>query len=271
MDVIMLVIAMATTGAVGGLIAGLLGVGGGIVIVPVLEIVLGIAGVDPSIRMHLAVGTSLATIIPTSISSARAHYRRGAIAMDLVRYWSPFIVAGAVIGAILAGQAKSEVLYGVFGVVAMVVAVKMLLPLDDKVIAADVPRGPAGPLVPAGIGLVSAMMGIGGGSMSVPVMTLCGRSIHKAVGTSSLFGAFIAIPGTLGFIYTGWGEPLLPYGSLGFVNLVGFLLIIPTTIAFAPLGARIAHALPRRTLGVMFGMFLLVVALRMGWRVLAAG
>ena len=268
MDIISLIIAMALTGAAGGVIAGLLGVGGGIVIVPVLEIVLGIIGVDESVRMHIAVGTSLATIIPTSISSARAHRQRDAISMDLVRYWSPYIVVGTIIGTLVAGEVTSQVLYIVFGVVALVVAIKMVLPLDDKVVAQDVPRGVFGPVVPGGIGLISAMMGIGGGSMSVPIMTLCNKPIHTAVGTSALFGAFIAVPGTIGFIYTGWDNELLPFASLGFVNLVGFALIIPTTIAFAPLGAKIAHALPRRSLSLLFGLFLFLVALRMGLRAL---
>ena len=266
MDLINLAIAMALTGAVGGMIAGLLGVGGGIVIVPVLEIVLGMIGVDPSVRMHIAVGTSLAVIVPTSISSARAHHMRGAVSMRLVRFWSPWIVVGTIAGALIAGEVTSQALYVVFGVVALVVAIKMILPLDDKVIADDVPRGPVGLLLPTFIGAISAMMGIGGGSMSVPVMTLCNQPIHRAVGTSSLFGAFIAVPGTLGFIYTGWGNALLPPASLGFVNLAGFLLIIPTSIACAPLGARLAHSMPRRTLSLLFGLFLFIVAVRMGIR-----
>jgi len=269
MEVMSLVIAMALTGAAGGVIAGLLGVGGGIVIVPVLEIVLGIIGVDESVRMHIAVGTSLATIIPTSISSARAHRRKDAISMDLVRYWAPYIVVGTIIGTLVAGRVTSQVLYIVFGVVALVVAIKMILPLDDRVIGRDVPRGFFGPAVPGGIGLISAMMGIGGGTMSVPIMTLCNKPIHTAVGTSALFGVFIAIPGTIGFIYAGWGNELLPIASLGYVNLVGFALIIPTTIAFAPLGAKLAHALPRRHLSLLFGLFLFLVAVRMGLRAFA--
>jgi uncharacterized membrane protein YfcA len=268
MDMLSLVLAMIATGAAGGVIAGLLGVGGGIVIVPVLEIVLGFVGVDPSIRMHVAVGTSLATIIPTSISSARAHHQKRGISTDLVRYWSPFIVIGAAIGTLVAGEVTSQTLYAVFSVVALIVALKMIMPSDDNAIAADVPRGILGPTVPLGIGLVSAMMGIGGGSMSVPVMTRCGRPIHVAIGTSALFGAFIAVPGTIGFIYTGWGNEMLPYGSLGFVNLVGFSLIVPATIVFAPLGAKLAHAMPKRWLSLSFGLFLLIVALRMAFQIL---
>jgi uncharacterized membrane protein YfcA len=269
MEILSLVIAMALTGAIGGIIAGLLGVGGGIVIVPVLEIVLQIVGVDPSVRMHIAVGTSLATIVPTSLSSARAHQMKGAISINHVRYWSPYIVIGAALGTLIAGEVTSQVLYAVFAIIATLVAIKMMLPLDHQSIAGDVPRGMLGPLVPAGIGAISAMMGIGGGSMSVPIMTLCSTPVHVAVGTSALFGAFIAVPGTLGFIYTGWGNELLPYGSLGYVNLVGFALIIPTTIMCAPVGARLAHALPRRTLSLLFGLFLLVVAIRMAVRAFA--
>ncbi len=269
MDVLGLVLAMIAGGVAGGLIAGLLGVGGGIVIVPVLEIVLGYVGVDPSVRMHVAVGTSLAVIIPTSISSAHAHHLKGAVLMDIVRFWSPFIVVGTIVGALVAGAASGQVLYAVFGAVALIVSAKMILWADDKAIAGDVPRGIGGAALPSAIGFISAMMGIGGGSMSVPVMTLCGKPIHKAVGTSSLFGAFIAVPGTIGFVYTGWGNDLLPYASLGYVNLAGFALIIPTSIAFAPLGAKLAHALPRRTLSLLFGLFLFVVAVRMATRVFA--
>jgi len=265
-ETLSLILAMAATGAAGGILAGLLGVGGGIVIVPVLEILLGVVGVDPSIRMHVAVGTSLATIIPTSLSSARAHHARQSIAVDLVRYWSPFIVIGAILGTLVAGEAGSDVLYAVFGAVALLVSIKMMLPLDDRVVADDVPRGFRGSLIPTGIGFISAMMGIGGGSMSVPVMTLCNRPIHIAIGTSAVFGAFIAVPGTAGFIFTGWGNSLLPFGSLGYVNLVGFALIIPTTIAFAPVGARLAHSTSRRSLSLIFGFFLLLIAIRMGVR-----
>jgi uncharacterized membrane protein YfcA len=269
MDAMTIVIAMAVTGAVGGLLAGMLGVGGGIVIVPVLELVLGILGVDISVRMHVAVGTSLATIVPTSVASALAHYRRQSIALSLVRRWAAWIVLGAILGTLVAGEVSSLVLYVVFAAVAFLVAIKMMLPAETFKLGSEVPAGVAGALIPAGIGGVSAMMGIGGGTLSVPVMNLYGMPIHRAVGTSALFGVFISVPAALGFIYTGWGNAELPQGSLGFVNLIGFLLIIPATIVCAPLGARIAHALSRRTLSILFGIFLLLVALRMLSRALA--
>jgi len=269
MEMASLVIAMLLTGAVGGVLAGLLGIGGGIVIVPVLEAALAFVGVDEGIRMHIAVATSLATIIPTSISSARAHYRKESIDFELIRYWSPWIVVGAIIGIVIAANVEGGVLAAVFAVVAMSVAVKMALPLDDKSLAADVPRGVIGPTIPIGIGSISTLMGIGGGTLSVTAMTLSNKPIHLAVGTAALFGLVIALPSTLGYILSGWGHPDLPFGSLGYVNLVGFALISPTTVLFAPLGAKIAHALSRRRLSLLFGLFLFVVAIRMGLRAFA--
>jgi uncharacterized membrane protein YfcA len=269
MEVASLVIAMLLTGAVGGVLAGLLGVGGGIVIVPMLEAALEFVGVDASIRMHVAVATSLATIIPTSISSARAHYRRDAIDFDLIRYWSPYIVIGAVAGIVIAANVGGRVLAAIFAVVAFSAAVKMMLPIDSKVLAADVPRGLTGPGIPIGIGAVSTLMGIGGGTMSVPAMTLSSKPIHVAVGTSALFGLVIAVPSTIGYVVAGWGDTRLPFGSLGYVSLMGFALIAPATVLFAPLGAKLAHALSHRSLSVLFGLFLFAIAIRMGFRALA--
>jgi len=269
MDIVSLVLAMLLSGAAGGVLAGLLGVGGGIVIVPVLELALGVVDVDPSVRMHIAVATSLATIIPTSISSARAHYRRDAIDFGVIRYWSPWIVVGAIAGIVIAANVGAEFLAAVFATVAFLVAVKMLLPLQDVSLGADVPRGIAGPVIPVTIGGISTLMGIGGGTLSVTAMTLSGKTIHLAVGTASLFGLVIAVPATLGYIVSGWGNELLPFASLGYVNLLGFAVIAPATVLFAPLGARIAHALNRRQLSAAFGVFLLLVAVRMAARAFA--
>jgi len=269
MEMASLVVAMLLTGAVGGVLAGLLGIGGGIVIVPVLEAALTIAGVDESVRMHIAVATSLATIIPTSISSARAHYRRQSIDFELIRYWSPWIVVGAITGIVIAANVGGGVLSAVFAVVAFSVAVKMALPLDDKSLASDVPRGVIGPTIPTSIGAISTLMGIGGGTLSVTAMTLSSKPIHLAVGTAALFGLAIAVPSTFGYIISGWGHAGLPFGNVGYVNLIGFALIAPTTVLFAPLGAKIAHALSRRQLSLLFSLFLFVVAFRMGIRALA--
>lgn len=254
---------MLLTGLVGGVLAGLLGVGGGIVVVPVLEIVLSLLGVDPSIRMHVAVATSQATIIPTSISSSRAHFRRDAVDVSLVKRWSLFMFAGSLLGTVVAGHVHGRVLSGVFAAVALIVALKMILPLANRPLARDVPQGAATQILPGTIGALSSMMGIGGGTLSVPIMTLLNQPIHRAVGTAALFGLVISIPATVGFIVAGSGNGLLPAGSLGFVNLVGFAFIAPTTMLAAPWGARIAHGLQRRRLSMLFGLFLFIVAVRM--------
>ncbi|TGD74151.1 sulfite exporter TauE/SafE family protein [Mangrovimicrobium sediminis] len=259
---------MLATGAVAGVLAGLLGVGGGIVIVPALDFALGARGVDPAIRMHIAVGTSLATIIFTSVSSARAHHARGGVDRDLAVYWGPFIFVGALIGSVLAAQVHSEALALLFGIVAFLVAVKMVLPLDELHPWSAVPRGAGGSVTPTLIGLLSSMLGIGGGTFSVTALTLMSQPIHRAVGTSALFGLLIALPGTLGFVVTGWNDPNVPPGSLGYVNLVGVAAIAPMTILMAPLGAALAHRLSKRQLNLAFGSFLLVVSVRMLWRAL---
>ncbi len=267
-DLLPLVGMMLATGLVGGILAGLLGVGGGIVIVPVLELALGILGVDPSIRMHIAVATSLSTIIPTSISSSRAHKKKNSVDTALVKKWGGYVFLGAALGSWLAAQVDSVVLAGIFATVALLVALKMLLPLGNWTIARDVPKGGASYLVPTGIGTVSSMMGIGGGTLSVPVLTLLNQPIHRAVGSAALFGLLISIPGTVGFMISGYGVPGLPLGSIGYVNLLGFIIISPATILAAPWGAWIAHSLSQRHLSMLFGFFLLIVSARMFYRTL---
>lgn len=259
----LLIIALLAAGVAGGILAGLLGVGGGIVVVPALEFVLEWYGVPSAYRMHIAVATSLAVIIPTSISSARAHHRRGAVDVALAKRWAPLIALGSIIGVVVASQVSGPTLTAIFGVFVFLVAVKMTLPIDDKTLTRSVPTTAAMGTVPTAIGTISSMMGIGGGTLTVPTLTLCGEPIHRAVGTSALFGLLISLPGAVAFIIAGWGNPALPPGSLGFVSLVGFVLIAPTTVLTAPLGARIAHALSRRTLSLAFGVFLLLVAARM--------
>ncbi len=254
---------MLLTGAVGGVLAGLLGVGGGIVIVPVLDVALAFLGVDPAIRMHVAVGTSLATIVPTSISSARAHHAKGAVDMGLVRFWGPLVFVGALLGALSAAWVDSQALAAVFGFVALAVSLKMMFVPSDLSLRSEVPRGVLGGVVPFGIGGVSSWMGIGGGTLSVPMLTLMNQPVHRAVGTSALFGLLISVPAVLGFVYTGWGDERVPALSLGYVNLLGFALISPTTVLLAPLGAKIAHAISQSLLSRLFGVFLLIVAARM--------
>lgn len=262
-DLLTLTAMMLLTGAVGGLLAGLLGVGGGIVIVPVLDLVLSSMGVDPSVRMHVAVATSLATIIPTAISSSRAHHAKGAVDMAQLKRWGVAIFLGAVAGVLIASRVTGDVLSAVFGVIALLVAIKMLLPLEGRHIAEAIPGGPGGQLLPFAIGGFSSMMGIGGGTLSVPTMTLFNFPIHRAVGTAALFGLLISVPATIAFVITGWNVPGLPTGSLGYVNLIGLAIIAPVSYFAAPWGARLAHSLSKRRLSILFGLFLAVVSARM--------
>jgi uncharacterized membrane protein YfcA len=261
-----LLAAVIGSGALGGLLAGLLGVGGGIVIVPVLDLALVAAGVDPTVAMHVAVGTSMATIVPTSISSSRSHARRGSVDLEVVRRWSLPIVLGALAGSLLAASVNGKVLAGVFGVVAGLAALKMALPLDHVVLRPSIPRGLPGAIIPGSIGAISAMMGIGGGTLSVPSMTLCGEPVHKAVGTAALLGLWISVPATVGYLFAHPAGEVMPPWTVGCVSLPGFAVIAPTAWLVAPVGARLAHSLDRRRLSAAFGAFLLLVAARMLYR-----
>lgn len=259
-------VAMLATGLVAGVLAGLFGIGGGIVIVPVLETALGFAGVDPAIRMHVAVGTSLATIIPTSISSARAHHQRQSVDVEIVKRWAIFVLVGALLGAWIASMVHSRVLAMVFASLAFMVAIKMLFFPESRNLTEKVPRGPLVTVIPTAIGCFSSMMGIGGGTFSVMTLTLFNEPIHRAVGTAALFGLVISVPGMLGFAIAGWGDPRIPAASLGYVSLVGFACIAPATVLAAPLGAKLAHGFSAKRLNMLFGAFLIVASLRLSFR-----
>lgn len=250
-------------GAIAGLLAGLLGVGGGIVIVPALYYIFSYLGIEADVRMHLAVGTSLATIVPTSIRSVRAHNARGSFDRDLFRAWVPGIVIGVLLGTWLANLAEFGQLTMVFATVALVVSLYMALGNTAWRLANGLPGNPVSSLIAAVIGAISAMMGIGGGTLSVPVLNLFGVPIHRSVGTAAGFGLVIAIPGTLGFIVGGWNNPLLPDFSLGYVNWLGFLLIVPATVLTVPAGAKLAHSLSQTGLRRAFALFLGLTAIRM--------
>lgn len=260
---ILLGAAMLATGSVAGVMAGLFGIGGGIVIVPVLELALGFVGVDPAIRMHVAVATSLATIIPTSISSARAHYQRQSVDMDIVKRWAVPVLVGAVLGAWIAAQLHSRILAMVFATLAFLIALKMLLLPESRNLTSNVPRNPIVLIIPTMIGCLSSMMGIGGGTFSVMTLTLFGQPIHRAVGTAALLGLVISLPGTLGFVVSGWNDLRVPPGSLGYVSLIGFALIAPATILTAPIGVRIAHSFSEKKLSMFFGAFLMLASSRL--------
>lgn len=250
-------------GVVGGVLAGLLGVGGGIVIVPALYIALSLVGMDPAITMQVAVGTSLATIVFTSLSSAMGHHRKGAVDYDLLKLWGPSILVGVLIGAALGGIVSGLILVAVFAVVAALVALDMILRRPGQ---ETMPRSFSRP-VWAGLGVtagaVSAMMGIGGGTVCVPLLNFLGYDIRRAVGTSSAIGLIIGLPGAIVYVITGWGAAgLMPF-SLGYVNLLAVAVIVPLTMIFARVGVSIAHSIPRRALRLSFGLFLALTSARM--------
>ena len=260
--------ALLATGVVAGIIAGLLGVGGGIVIVPVLYYMFTVLKVDPSVLMHVAVGTSLATILATGASSARAHWKRGSVDMDLLKSWWWAIALRLVGGATLAGNISGGVLTVVFGVVALAVAANMLFRKDGAALAEKLPGAPIREALGVMIGGISVMMGIGGGTLGVPILTLFNYPIRKAVGTAAAIGLIIAVPGTLMSIYFGWGAENRPPFSLGYVNMIGFLLIIPASTLSAPLGAKIAHTIDPSKLKLVFALFLGFTGARMLYDVL---
>jgi uncharacterized membrane protein YfcA len=269
-ELIWLALTLVVAGVVMGLFAGLFGVGGGAIVIPVLYEVFRITGVPEEVRMPLCVGTSLAIIIPTSISSFRAHLKRGAVDLDILRRWSAPVVVGVVAASALARHAPEQLFKIVFVAILGFSALRLLFWPDGWELAEEMPGRLLMSIYGLIIGSISALMGIGGGQIANLFMTFHGRAIHQAVATSSGLGALIAIPGMLGFMYAGWPRaaefpnvvPLqLPY-AVGYVSLIGTLLVIPTSTLVAPLGARLAHALTKRQLEVAFGMFLLVVSLR---------
>ncbi len=254
---------LLAAGGIAGLMAGLLGVGGGIVVVPVLFTVFGAFGGDDAVRMHVAVGTSLATIVATGFASARAHHRRGAIDLAVLRSWGPWVAAGVVAGTGIGSAVDGSRLAMLFAVVALLVALNMAVRMDRLIASDRLPDTPWRQMIAGAIGLVSVMTGIGGGSLTVPVLTACATPIRRAVATASAIGLVIAVPGAIGFLIAGLGQPGLPPGSIGYVNLGGCALIIPASAMAAPVGARLAHALPQGVLRLVFAGFLAVTAGKM--------
>lgn len=268
-DLLILVPVLLTSGVAAGVIAGLLGVGGGLVVVPILlqtyRLLGAELGIDPAVQVHTAIGTSLATIVPTAISSSRAHWRREAVDLAVLRAWGPWIVVGVVLGAIVGSRSAGWQLMIVFGVVAYAAAANLAFGRDGHALRDGLPRPPWRQGIPVAIGLVSTVMGIGGGTMAVPSLTLCGWPVRRAVGTASAVGLVIALPGAIGFAVAGWGLPGRPPLAVGFVDLLAFALIIPMTMLMAPVGARIAHNIPGRWLRRAFAVFLVIVGTRMVW------
>jgi uncharacterized membrane protein YfcA len=258
-----LAVAVMAAGVVTGLLAGLFGIGGGAVIVPVLFEVFRLLGVPEEIRMQLCVGTSLAIIVPTTVRSYRAHRAKGLVVQAVMRSWTVPAVIGVAAGAVTAAFAPAKVFKLAFVVIAAIIAAKLLAGRETWVLGRSLP-GRAG-MTGCGflVGLASSLMGISGGSLATMMMTLYGVPIHNAVATSAGLGVPITIAGTLGYLIAGLPhQSQLPPLSLGFVSVIGVVMIAPISSWIAPLGARLAHALPRRRLEIGFGLFLIAASLR---------
>jgi uncharacterized protein len=254
--------ALVIAGASIGFLAGLFGVGGGAISVPVFFEIFKFLGYAPEVSMPLAVGTSLAVIVPTSVSSALGHNRRGTLDMEILRIWAAPILLGVMLGAVVARFAQPAVFQVVFVIVASTIATKLLTggkgwQLGDSLPGRWAMRG-AGTV----IGLASAIMGIGGGALSNLFLTLHGQPIHRAISTSAGVGVLIAVPGTIGYVLAGLGRDGLPPDAVGFVSLAAFALTIPTSLLTTRFGVALAHRMSRRSLEIAFGVFLLLVALR---------
>ena len=259
---------MALAGAFAGLIAGLFGVGGGTVMVPALFYAFETLGVGGEGNLHTAIGSSLAVIIATSIRSLSAHRRHHAVDEEILRTWTPWIALGGLLGAVAAAFISSGGLGLVYMVIAIGVAAQLGLMPRHWVISREMPTGAVRAVVGSGVGLASALMGVGGGALGGMVMTLCNRPIHTAVATASGFGLAIGIPATLGFMVAGWDQAGRPPLSLGYVNLPAVLVMGALTVLVAPYGARLAHRMDQLTLRRCFAVFLFATAVSVGLKAL---
>jgi uncharacterized membrane protein YfcA len=265
-----LALLLVAVGALAGFLAGVFGIGGGAVLVPVFYECFRLAGVPLEVRMPLCVGTSLAVIIPTSISSFRAHYLRGAVDMNILKIWWLPIVIGVVAGSITARFAPERLFKYVFVMVAWSAATRLLLARENWKFGDDMPEGPVMRLFGFLVGILATLMGVGGGLFSNLLMTFYSRPIHQAVATSSALSVLISIPGALGYVYAGWPAAArfpdvvalqLPL-ALGYVSLIGAVLVMPSSLLTAPLGVKVAHAMSKRTLEIAFGAYLFIVGAR---------
>jgi len=262
-ELALLAAAVAGAGVLTGILAGLFGIGGGAVIVPVLYEVFGALGVAEEVRMQLCIGTSLAIIVPTTFRSYFTHRSEGIGLGDVVRKWTLPAIAGVATGAAIAAVAPAAVFKLAFAIIASVIAVKLLFGRESWRIADDLPRGPALLLFGYLVGLSSSLMGVSGGSVANMIMMLYGKTIHTAVATSAGLGIPIAVAGTIGFMLAGLPhQSLMPPLSIGYVSLIGFLVMAPVSSYVAGFGARLAHKTPRRRLEIVFGLFLATMAVR---------
>jgi len=266
-ELIELALLLIAVGALSGFLAGVFGIGGGAILVPVFYECFRLAGVPLEVRMPLCIGTSLAIIIPTSLSSFRAHYARGAVDMDILKRWWLPIVIGVVAGSVTARYAPERLFKIVFVMVAWFAAGRLLLARDNWKLGDELPKGFLMRVYGFFVGLLSTLMGVGGGLFANLLMTFYGRPIHQAVATSSAIAVLISIPGAVGYVYAGWPAAArfpdvaalqMPF-AIGYVSLIGALMVMPTTLITAPLGVKVAHALSKRALETAFGIYMFIV------------
>jgi uncharacterized membrane protein YfcA len=254
-------IALLCAGLIAGFAAGIFGIGGGFIVVPALMLVLPLLGGDKHQYAHVAIGTSAATIILTSLRSLRSHAKRGAVEFEILRAWAPWLIFGDAVGVILAGHVDGHVLLLIFAIGVLLMSLNFLIPrLSNHVISDSMPGLAPRVAIAGGLGTFSSLLGIGGGTIAIMVMTLHGRSIHRAIATASGIGALIAIPSAIGFAIIGFRQTGLPWGSLGYVNLPATVVIASMSVLTAPLGVAAAHSLPAGPLKRVFGLYLIFIA-----------
>ncbi|BAK72900.1 MAG: sulfite exporter TauE/SafE family protein [Arcobacter sp.] len=263
-ELLILVPILLASGVVAGLLAGLLGVGGGIVIVPMLYHIFIYMNIDISIAMPLSIGTSLSTIVVTSIISARSHHKKGGIDWDLSKRWIPFVILGVLISSFTSKYIDGANLKFMFGILLLVVSINMIISsFKNLVIADSLPGRFLQSIFAVLVGGFASLLGIGGGTIMVPLLTLFSFPIHRAVSTASLFGLIISVPATIGYIIVGWNVENLPLASTGYVNWLAFAVLVPMTMFFAPYGVKLAYSLNVKQLKVAFAVFLACVGLKM--------
>ncbi|HZZ86732.1 MAG TPA: sulfite exporter TauE/SafE family protein [Caulobacteraceae bacterium] len=256
--------ALAAAGLFAGFCAGMFGIGGGFVVVPAMLMVLPMLGGHPAEYAHVAVGTSAATIIVASARSVAAHAQRGAVDFAILRSWAPWLVLGDAAGVVLAGYIDGRGLLLIFASGVALMSLLFLTPhLSERTISEEMPTGFSRIAIAGGLGTFSSLLGIGGGTIAITVMTLCSRTIHRAIATASGIGIFIAVPTAIGFALIGFGRPGLPWGSVGFVNVPAAVVISSMSVLTAPLGVAAAHGLPAAPLKRVFGAYLVIISLFM--------
>ncbi|SMX34419.1 sulfite exporter TauE/SafE family protein [Actibacterium lipolyticum] len=259
----LLAVLLLAIGAFAGLIAGLLGVGGGIVLVPAFLYTFSALGFDSPYLMQVCLATSLATIIVTSLRSVASHNKKGAVDWDVLRAWAPGIIIGAIVGGLVASSLRSVVLQGIFGFFGIFIGLYLAFGKPTWRVSDEMPAGPVRAALSSIVGFLSVLMGVGGGSFAVPTMTLYGQPIHRAVATAAGFGLAIAVPSVIVFFFTQIPADVRPPFTIGAVNIPAFLLVISMTMITAPIGANLAHSMNPKPLKRVFAAFLILVALNM--------